>query len=124
MSWDLGIQMKRRKQKDSANGSRRRARWEVLTGWGDDAIDEETDDDDRPTSDGDILGDVTNSISKRKREAILGADIPYERRWEIDPLAFEPGTVSTIHAKYLYGFLLHSGHSFQAKRASSWRLGK
>jgi len=103
MSWDLGIPLKRRKQKGSANGSRRRARWEVLTGWGEGGIDEETDDDDRLTSDGDVLGEVTNSISKRKREATLAADLPYEHRWEMDLSAFEAGTVSTIIAICILG---------------------
>lgn len=93
MSWDLGIQLKRRK--DSNNESTRRARWEGLTGWGDDGVDEETDDDEHRTSDGDILGEVTNNIGKRKRE-IFRADLPYERRWEMDRSAFEAGTVS-IH---------------------------
>lgn len=91
MSWDLSIQMQRRKQLDSTH--RKRAKWEVLTGWGDDALEEESDDEQRPTTDGDILGDVTN---KRKREETVGAELPYERRWEMDPAAFKPGTVSTF----------------------------
>ena len=102
MSWDLGIQLKKRKQKDSADGMRRRARWEAMTGWGDGAIDEETDDDERLTSDGDILGEVTNTIGKRKREATLAADFPYEHRWEMDLSAFEAGSVSTIHTLCLW----------------------
>ena len=71
---------------------RKRAKWEVLTGWGDDAIEEESDDEQRPMTDGDILGDVT----RRNRKEIVGAELPYERRWEMDPTAFKAGTVSAI----------------------------
>ena len=39
-----------------------------MTGWADDAIDEEQEGEDRPTSDGDILGDVT--ISRRRANTI------------------------------------------------------
>ena len=49
-----------------------------MTGWADDAIDEEQEGEDRPTSDGDILGDVT--ISRRRANTIT-APAP---RWEVD----------------------------------------
>ncbi|KAJ7224291.1 hypothetical protein GGX14DRAFT_424983, partial [Mycena pura] len=79
LSWDLGLSLRRRTVSDSI---RRRGRWEALTGWADDAIDEEAEEaDDRPTSDGDILGDVTAS---RRRVASSAHELPYEDQWELD----------------------------------------
>ena len=93
MSWDLGLPLRRRKLKDIGNNRRNRAKWEDLTGWGDDVIDEETDDDERPTSDGDVLGEVTNNFDKRRRATAASGEPPYERQWETDLSNFETGTV-------------------------------
>jgi len=90
MSWDLGLPLKRRKLKDIGNNRKNGAKWEALTGWGDDVIDVETDDDERPTSDGDVLGEVTN---KRRRATTASGELPYERQWETDLSNFETGTV-------------------------------
>lgn len=95
MSWDLGISMRKRRHKESGNVSRQRKKWENLTGWGDDVIEEETDEDYRPTSDGDVLGEVTNNLRERRRAASL-VGIPYERQWEVDISSFKAGTVSLI----------------------------
>ncbi|KAF8970943.1 hypothetical protein BDZ97DRAFT_1694202 [Flammula alnicola] len=93
MSWDLGIPMKRRKDQADANGGSRRGRWEAMTGWGDEAIEEEADDaDEHPVSDGDILGDVTFSLNKRRRAASVAGEIPHERQWETDLPSFQSGT--------------------------------
>jgi WD repeat-containing protein 48 len=90
MSWDLGARMKKRKGPDGKNDARRRGRWEVMTGWDDEGLDEETDDaEERLVSDGDVLGDVT----ARRRPTSLASEIPYERQWETDMSAFQPGTV-------------------------------
>jgi WD repeat-containing protein 48 len=90
MSWDLGARMKKRKGPDGKNEARRRGRWEVMTGWDDEGLDEETDDaEERLVSDGDVLGDVT----ARRRPTSLASEIPYERQWETDMSAFQPGTV-------------------------------
>ncbi|KAF8178063.1 hypothetical protein BJ912DRAFT_670273 [Pholiota molesta] len=89
MSWDLGARMKKRKGPDGKNEARRRGRWEIMTGWDDEGLDEETDDaEERLVSDGDVLGDVT----ARRRPTSLASEIPYERQWETDMSAFQPGT--------------------------------
>ncbi|KAF9476316.1 WD40 repeat-like protein [Pholiota conissans] len=89
MSWDLGIRTKRRKGPEDAKGARRRGQWEFMTGWGDDVLDEETDDaDERVVSDGDVLGDVT----ARRRPTSLASEIPHEQQWETDMSSFQPGT--------------------------------
>ncbi|KAF5378167.1 hypothetical protein D9615_007561 [Tricholomella constricta] len=87
MSWDLGIPMKKRKEMSGDGLRRTDLRWETLTGWVDDSIDEETEDgDDRLQSDGDILGEVT-----RRRQTKESSSSPYENQWETDIGAFKPG---------------------------------
>jgi len=93
MSWDLGMPMKKRKASDG-HFQPRRGRWEVLTGWGEDFIEEEAEDDEHPISDGDILGDVVDTLRKRRRVANVTGQIPQERQWETDLSLFEPGVVS------------------------------
>jgi WD repeat-containing protein 48 len=74
---------------------RMRGSWEIMTGWGDDVIEEEEDGDDRVGSDGDVLGDVVGSLErKRKMDAVIADDIPYEQQWETDMDAFVPSNVS------------------------------
>lgn len=87
ISWDLGIPTKRRNpnQRNVASG-----RWEVLTGWADDAIEEEGEDEDQMRSDGDILGEVSY---RRQRMPQRSGELPYEQQWETDISAFKPGTV-------------------------------
>jgi WD repeat-containing protein 48 len=99
ISWDLGMPMKRRERKaesDSEGHLRRRVgRWEIMTGWGDDVIDEEAEDGEGSVGDGDILGDVTQSGGRRLRHKSRGdSPIPYEQQWETDLEAFTPGKVS------------------------------
>jgi WD repeat-containing protein 48 len=100
ISWDLDIPMKRRERKaesDSEGRLRRNfARWEIMTGWADDVIDEEVEDgEDRSASDGDILGDVTqNAWRRRKHKSGQDSPIPYEQQWETDSEALIPGKVS------------------------------
>lgn len=90
MAWDLGIRMNKRKSPEGANDVMRRGRWEIMTGWSDEALDEETDDaEERLVSDGDVLGDVTS----RRRPTSLASEIPHERQWETDLGSFQPGTV-------------------------------
>ncbi|EKM77209.1 hypothetical protein AGABI1DRAFT_77625, partial [Agaricus bisporus var. burnettii JB137-S8] len=62
-------------------------KWEVLTGWADDTIEEEGEDDDRLASDGDILGEVS---CRRQWVPEKSGEIPYEQRWETDLAAFQP----------------------------------
>ncbi|KAK7015307.1 WD-repeats-region domain-containing protein [Favolaschia claudopus] len=83
LSWDLGLSLRSRATSDSPL---RRGRWESLTGWADDAIDEEAEEaDERPTSDGDILGDVAAMTARRRRPSAGIRELPYEEKWEIDP---------------------------------------
>ncbi|KAJ7694914.1 hypothetical protein B0H14DRAFT_3043239 [Mycena olivaceomarginata] len=82
LSWDLGLSLCPRTPSDV---SARRGRWESLTGWADDAIDEEAEEpEERSTSDGDILGDVA-ALSARRRRPSGTHELPYEDRWELDP---------------------------------------
>ncbi|KAJ7890547.1 hypothetical protein B0H14DRAFT_2689773 [Mycena olivaceomarginata] len=82
LSWDLGLSLRPRTPSDV---SARRGRWESLTGWADDAIDEEAEEpEERSTSDGDILGDVA-ALSARRRRPSGTHELPYEDRWELDP---------------------------------------
>jgi WD repeat-containing protein 48 len=103
MSWDLGIPMKR-KPAPSADGDsvytrdhRAVGRWEVLTGWADDIVDDESEDlDERPTLDGDVLGDVSPVSSRRKWAARWKVDRLPEDQWETDLEAFKPGNVCVL----------------------------
>lgn len=97
MSWDLGIPMKSRVPLEDDGLRIPGGRWEIMTGWGDDPLDDEADDDDKPTSDGDILGDVTAG-DRRKRKAHKQRSIPYDQQWETDLEAFKPGQVSSMYA--------------------------
>ncbi|KAA1473313.1 WD40 repeat-like protein [Dentipellis sp. KUC8613] len=103
VSWDLGIPMKTRTRKYGAPngdaGSHMRmvsSRWEMMTGWADDIIDEDVEEE-VPRSDGDILGDVKGS-GKRRRLSLVnrGASIPFEEQWETDLNAFEEGQPSSF----------------------------
>lgn len=115
MSWDLGMPMKRRKISDG-NLQPRRGRWEVLTGWGEDFIEEEAEDgDERPVSDGDILGDVVDTLKKRRQASVMG-EIPLERQWETDWSIFKPGVVSELSLTLI---LSYSGFSSELSSVSA-----
>ncbi|KAJ7623186.1 hypothetical protein FB45DRAFT_797112 [Roridomyces roridus] len=90
LSWDLKLPMRRRAPPDSPL---RRGRWETLTGWADDAIDEEGEEaDERPTSDGDVLGEVT-TVGTRRRGASNGIrELPFEEQWELDGEPSKPSS--------------------------------
>ncbi|ESK85811.1 wd repeat containing protein 48 [Moniliophthora roreri MCA 2997] len=81
VSWDLHLKMRSKAKNGTRIGKdQSRYRWELMTGWADDVLDEEGDDDE--FGDGDVLGEVT---SKRKglRED-EGDELPYEHRWTMD----------------------------------------
>ncbi len=64
-----------------------------MTGWADDIIEEETEDEEY-RSDGDILGDVQDSsgrLSRRRMNVLNPTEIPYEEQWETDMDLFTPG---------------------------------
>ncbi|KAJ7091399.1 hypothetical protein B0H15DRAFT_835950 [Mycena belliarum] len=81
LAWDLALPLRPRAPPETIPP---RARWEALTGWADDAIDEEADEpDERPTSDGDVLGEVTAASRRRRPNGVR--ELPHEEQWEIDP---------------------------------------
>ncbi|GLB43006.1 putative protein with domain of unknown function (DUF3337) [Lyophyllum shimeji] len=90
ISWDLGIPMKKRKPERADSLRRAALRWETMTGWADEGIDEETEDgEERVQSDGDVLGDVPMSGRRPRKSDTLST--PYEDQWETDLAAFKPG---------------------------------
>lgn len=107
MSWDLGIPMKERKPKEETEEEeielrRPGRRWEIMTGWGDDAFDEDAEDgEEKLTSDGDVLGDVTADFARKRQNAVRNS-LPYEHQWETDLGAFKPGTVSRTPLQNVY----------------------
>ena len=66
-----------------------------MTGWGDDWYDDGDEDDTEngPSvgTDGDVLGDVTASVRKRRKSSAVSNEEEY---WELDPGEFIPGRVS------------------------------
>ncbi|RDX39492.1 WD40 repeat-like protein, partial [Lentinus brumalis] len=77
--------MKRRAQRYGVTGRSLR-RWEVMTNWADDVIEEEAEEGDEYRSDGDVLGDVTG---KARRRIPQDSAIPYEEEWETDMDAYQ-----------------------------------
>ena len=84
IAWDLGVSMKRRAQRYGVTGRSLR-RWEVMTNWADDII-EEAEEGDEYRSDGDVLGEVTG---KARRRIPDDQSIPYEEEWETDMDAYQ-----------------------------------
>lgn len=104
-SWDLGIPTKRREQKYGApSPSLRRGpgRWEIMTGWTDDIIEEDLEETEEYRSAGDILGDVKGSDRRGRfrSNSVRDQSIPYEQQWETDIDAFEAGKVRPINTCY------------------------
>ena len=95
-SWDQNIPMKKRAQRygvSSDDMQRSVGRWEIMTGWADEAAEDE-DEGDEGRSDGDILGDVQDSNPRRRRRPRPEDGIPWEEQWETDLEALQPGQVS------------------------------
>ncbi|TFK19214.1 WD40 repeat-like protein [Coprinopsis marcescibilis] len=95
---DLGVRMKKRTNQSVV---RPKDRWEMITGWADDAIEEETDESDERGTDGDVLGEVTG---KRQRAASVSQDLPIENQWETDMNSFRPG----VHSEFRQSAQAHS----------------
>lgn len=97
-SWDLGIPMKRREQKygaPSRSMRRGQGRWEIMTGWTDDIIEEDLEETDEYRSAGDILGDVKGSDRRGRfrSNSVRDQSIPFEQQWETDMDLYEAGKV-------------------------------
>jgi WD repeat-containing protein 48 len=93
ISWDLHLPTRQRPTKLPKP---QRGRWEMLTGWGDDWYDdgEENNSENEPSvgTDGDVLGDVTAGVKKRRKSSVVPSE---EENWELDPGEFTPEQVST-----------------------------
>ena len=108
IAWDLAVPMRPRSRPPQAfssysprvAGRFAHRRWDLLTGWGDDVIDEDVEEEDEIRSDGDILGDVKGS-GKRRRPSVSDAQGAADARaaaelnWEIDPARWQDGKVRT-----------------------------
>lgn len=96
ISWDLGIPTKRRTHRygipDSSSGRTVR-RWEIMTNWADDIIEEEEDGEELP-SDGDVLGEVTGR--SRRRPNGVQTTILDEEQWEVDQTALGTRKVRSL----------------------------
>lgn len=100
VAWDLNIPMKPRSQRYGVPDSefqRSVGRWEIMTGWADDILEEEGEESEDLRSDGDVLGDVQDAQNDRqKRRKGIDSAIRYEEKWETDVDAFQSGKVSTF----------------------------
>ncbi|KAI9457236.1 WD40 repeat-like protein [Lactarius psammicola] len=113
IAWDLNISMRQRVRKHDAT-RRSSTRWELITGWGDEIVDDALDEDKDMRSDGDILGEVKGSSRRRGLSSAAASPgiIPFERQWEGDIGAFRPGRPSTfrqaaqIHSDWINDILL------------------
>ncbi|PIL26820.1 transporter [Ganoderma sinense ZZ0214-1] len=85
IAWDLGVPTMRRGQRYGYAGRGMR-RWEVMTNWADDVIEEEAEEGDGYRSDGDVLGEVTG---RARRRIPTDNAIPYEEQWETDMDAYQ-----------------------------------
>jgi WD repeat-containing protein 48 len=94
IAWDLNIHMTQRVRKHDAI-RRNSTRWELITGWGDEIVDDALDEDNDMRSDGDILGEVKGSSRRRglSNARASPGSIPFEHQWEGDIHAFRPGRV-------------------------------
>ncbi|KZT64082.1 WD40 repeat-like protein [Daedalea quercina L-15889] len=108
ISWDLDIPTRRRTHRygvaeGSSGGSTRR--WEIMTNWADDIIEEEDDGEELP-SDGDVLGEVTGRA--RRRPNGVQNTIPEEEQWEVDEEALEARKANPPATQFRQCAQLHS----------------
>lgn len=69
----------------------------MLTGWGDDWYDggeDDTENEPPVGTDGDVLGDVSASVRKRRKSS---AALNREEYWELDPSDFSSGQVRIVN---------------------------
>ena len=128
LAWDLALPTRpraRRYAPPSVLG-----RWEMMTGWADDVLDDE-DEDEEGRSDGDVPGEVTagRRRGRRRRRDEEEEEIPWEERGETDMEAFQPGQVGGRQGAeagedrlaLLVGVRCGSGATDSADRPSSRR---
>ncbi|CDO72560.1 hypothetical protein BN946_scf184983.g43 [Trametes cinnabarina] len=96
--------MRRRSQRYGFNGRNLR-RWEVMTNWADDVIEEEADESEEYRSDGDVLGEVTGKARKRVPQDTA---IPYEEQWEIDVDALDVTKPRPFATQFRQAVQMHS----------------
>ncbi|EAU81628.2 hypothetical protein CC1G_02644 [Coprinopsis cinerea okayama7 len=99
---DLRVPMKRRRAQLSSQ-NRLKDRWEVITGWADDAIEEEGEDGEERGPDGDVLGEVA-AQTKKQRSASISGDVQLENMWETDMGLFKAG----VHSEFRQSAQAHS----------------
>ncbi|KAI0357265.1 hypothetical protein OH77DRAFT_1519667 [Trametes cingulata] len=96
--------MKRRTQRYGVTGRSLR-RWEVMTNWADDVIEEEAEEGEEYRSDGDVLGEVTG---KARRRIPQDTSIPYEEQWETDMDAFQALKAHPPTSQFRQAVQMHS----------------
>ena len=96
IAWDLNIPMRQRVRKHEATPPSS-TRWELITGWGDEIVDDSLNED-KVRSDGDILGEVKGSSRRRGLSSATASpgSISYEHKWEGDIDTFRPGKVHPL----------------------------
>jgi hypothetical protein len=69
MSWELGLPTKGRKVKAGQLMKLGQGRWETMTScqWGEDVLDEDLEAGDKQVNNGDVLGDVTDNLHRRRQ---------------------------------------------------------
>jgi WD repeat-containing protein 48 len=117
MSWDLRIPMKKRQHgtrglKEDEGFRRPVGRWQLMTGWGDEAIDDEAEEAEVKPIDGDVLGDVLPGGGRRKKRVNQIDSIPHGREWETDVDAFRPGKACSRLLSRNHLTAVHSNLSF------------
>lgn len=116
-SWDLGITMKQREHRYGAPARSMRTgagRWEIMTGWTDDIIEEDPEEAEEYRSTGDILGEVRGSGARERwrRNSVREQPVPYEQQWETDMEMYQEGKISQfrqcaqIHSDWINDVLL------------------
>lgn len=124
ISWDLHLPMR---QCPTKPPKPQRGRWEMLTGWGDDWYDDGEDDTENEAlvgTDGDVLGDVTASVRKRRKSS---AALNRDEYWELDPTDFIPGQVripTAFHYRRQIAYLVPAAFCIPTMCAVAFRLGK
>ncbi|KAH9938898.1 uncharacterized protein BXZ73DRAFT_44505 [Epithele typhae] len=104
ISWDLGVPMTRRAHRYGYGKQRQSMRrWEVMTNWADDIIEEE-DEGEEPRSDGDVLGEVTG----KKKRIHTDKSISYEDEWETDVDAYQAFKARPPTSSFRQAVQMHS----------------